>query len=552
MKKIFTLVSAALCAMTMAAKDYTGQLSVSVNEAEPTVMNNQSISVEKQANGKYHLSIKNFKFGAISVGTINVTDMEAISGGEFDQLVYSNPITIEKNEDGSAAMLAGQTMGMNFMGLVSDNVLNMQMNIDAAQMGQVIDVEFQSNGTQIPNSDFEEFHTAKAIVEYYDEPTEFTSQEPNHWHSFTTATGTLANAVQVNKQIDESTDVRPGSTGKKSAKITSAIVLGFQPANGTLTTGQLQASGLTADDPSNCSFLDITNEAKDDNGDPFYTLLATRPDSIKAWVKYVPGGEKADYEIKKNFVGTGEYSTTASVKAVITDGTRYQDPEDTSVEYKNVVAVAKNTQIESKNGEWQEISVPFDYASYADNKAETKAILVNFGTNAVPGCASANAEKPDELYVDDCELVYNHGLKSITYKGEDVKISNSSDDDIDGEGMIHNKGGEEINLNDIVVEADGAGAYITKKWEYNEDWEQWELHVYVTAADLSDSNEYCLSFLNSVKDPTTGIKNATSITLPNGVKAIYNAAGQQVQSMQKGQVYVVKYNNGETKKMIKK
>lgn len=550
MKKIFTLVSAALCAMTMAAKDYTGQLSVSVNESEPIVMNNQNISVEKQADGKYHLSIKNFKFGAISVGTIDVKDMDVENGNGFDQIIYADPITIQKNEDSSPAMLAGQTMGMNFIGAVNDNVLSMQMTIDASQMGQVIDVEFTSNGTQIPNSDFEEFHTAKAIVEYYDEPTEFTSQEPNHWHSFTTAVGSLANAVQVNKQIDESTDVHPGSEGKKSAKITSAIVLGFQPANGTLTTGQLQADGYTADDPKNCSFLDITNEAKDDNGDPFYTLLATRPDSIKAWVKYIPGGKKEDYEIKKNFVGTGEYSTTASIKAVITDGTCYQDPEDTSVEYKNVVAVAKNAQIESKDGAWQEITVPFDYASYTANNAETKAILVNFGTNAVPGCASSDAKNPDQLYVDDCELVYNNSLKSLTYNGENVKISKSSD--YDGEGMIHNQGGEEINLNDIVAESDGVGAFITKKLEYNDEWEQWELHIYVTSADLEDTKDYCISFLNSIKDPTTGIKNATSITLPNGVKAIYNMAGQQVQSMQKGQVYVVKYNNGETKKMVKK
>lgn len=553
MKKIFTLVAAALCAMNMAAKDYTGTLSVSVNETDPVVMNNQNISVEKQADGKYHLSIKNFKFGAISVGTIDVKDMEAINGGGFEAINYTNPITISKNEDGSPAMMAGQTMNMDFGGAINDNLLHMEISIDAKALGQVIDVAFQSNGSQIPNSDFEEFHTAKAIVEYNDVPTEFTSQEPNHWHSFTTATGDMKNAVQVNKQIDESTDVRPGSKGKKSAKITSAVVLNFQPANGTLTTGQLQASGWSADDPNNCSFLDITNTAKDDNGDPFYTLLATRPDSIKAWVKYIPGGEKADYEIKKNWVGTGEYSTTASIKAVITDGTRYQDPEDTSVEYKNIVAVAKNTQIESKDGAWQEITVPFDYASYADNKADNKAILVNFGTNAVPGCASANKEKPDELYVDDCELIYNHGLKSLTYKGENVETIKSTDSDYDGEGMVQNvKNGDTVSLNDFVVEADGAGAYVTKMFQYDDDWAQWELHVYVTAADLSESSEYCITFINPIKpDTTTGINNA-AITLPNGVKAIYNMAGQQVQTMQAGQVYVVKYNNGETKKMIKK
>ena len=529
MKKIFTLVSAALCAMTMAAKDYTGQLSVSVNEAEPTVMNNQSISVEKQADGKYHLSIKNFKFGAISVGTIDVKDMEAISGGEFDQLVYSNPITIEKNEDGSAAMLAGQTMDMNFMGLVSDNVLNMQMNIDAAQMGQVIDVEFQSNGTQIPNSDFEEFHTATVTPAWGGESA--SSDEPNNWHSFMSASG---NPVYVylagyapHTFISE--DVRPGSKGKKSVKLL-ALDMSIAIANGTITTGRMNTGSTTAaDTDNNYAWVDMSETDKDANGDPFYVSLVTKPDSIKFWTKFKQGKPNAEHPY-------------ATCSAIITDGTRFQEPAPSKTEYKNIVAEARNPKIAETNGEWKEIAIPFEYEKFKDNNVDPKAILVTFSTNADAGQGSDK----DEMYLDDVSLVYNHGLKSITYKGEDVKISNSSDDDIDGEGMIHNKGGEEINLNDIVVEADGAGAYITKEGE------DWELHVYVTAADLSDSNEYCLSFLNSVKDPTTGIKNATSITLPNGVKAIYNAAGQQVQSMQKGQVYVVKYNNGETKKMIKK
>ena len=62
----------------------------------------------------------------------------------------------------------------------------------------------------------------------------------------------------------------------------------------------------------------------------------------------------------------------------------------------------------------------------------------------------------------------------------------------------------------------------------------------------------CVTRTITFKDYTTGIKNLETITLPNGVKAIYNMAGQQVTSMQSGQVYIVKYTNGESKKMIKK
>ena len=553
MKKIFTLVASVLCAMNMMAKDYTGSMLVTVNGVDAPILENKSISVEKQDNGKYHLSVKNFMFGAMNVGTINLTDIEPdkYSTPQLTALEYDGPITITKNEDGSG-LFAGQQMKMELGVILNDKLMSTVMSINAGALGNV-DVEFKSYGSQIPNSDMEAFHTAKAIIEKEDGSEEVTTQEPNHWHSFTTATGMLANVVHLNKQIDESTDVRPDSEGKKSAKVTSAITIFGIAANGTMTTGQLQAAGFTADSPYNCAFLDMSNEEKDDNGDPFYTTIAARPDAIKAWVKFIPGGEKADYEIKKtsddgmNIIATGEYSLNASVKAVITDGTRYQDPEDPTAEYKNVVGMAKQ-EIETKGGEWQEITVPFDYATYAANNAETKAILVNFGTNATPGCASNNPEQPDQLYVDDVELVYNNDLTSLKYKGNDVAIT--ADQDYDGVGTINDN--SETSLDDFVVETNGAGAYVVKTWEYDEEWEQWELHINVISGDLSDGKEYCITNLSGQGFIPTSIKNLESITLPAGVQAIYNLAGQQVTNMQKGQVYVVKYTNGQTKKMIKK
>ena len=51
---------------------------------------------------------------------------------------------------------------------------------------------------------------------------------------------------------------------------------------------------------------------------------------------------------------------------------------------------------------------------------------------------------------------------------------------------------------------------------------------------------------------TTGINKPQTVTLPNGINAIYNLAGQQVSSMTPGQVYIIKTTDGQTKKVIKK
>lgn len=50
----------------------------------------------------------------------------------------------------------------------------------------------------------------------------------------------------------------------------------------------------------------------------------------------------------------------------------------------------------------------------------------------------------------------------------------------------------------------------------------------------------------------TGINKPQTVTLPNGINAIYNLAGQQVSSMTSGNVYIVKTTDGKTKKAIKK
>lgn len=50
----------------------------------------------------------------------------------------------------------------------------------------------------------------------------------------------------------------------------------------------------------------------------------------------------------------------------------------------------------------------------------------------------------------------------------------------------------------------------------------------------------------------TGINKPQTVTLPNGINAIYNLAGQQVSSMVSGNVYIVKTTDGKTKKVIKK
>lgn len=541
MKKLFTLVAFALASLNMMATDYKDNLKIEINGS--TVSNDQStISVDQQEDGKYTLSLKNFQFKMgfmpMKVGNIIITDVPGVSNGVNTMIKTSQEITITAGDTGKGWVGPGLgKVPVEMVGEIRENTFYTIININMTSLKQQIKVVFGTDGYQIPNSDFEEFHNEKGQTTKENEETgefdhiDFDIPEPNHWHSFGSATGDLVAVVKMNKQSDMSEDVREGATGKKCAKVVSALEFGSIPANGTLTTGQLQASGFTPDSPLNCAFLDLANEERDANGDPFYVTLNAKPDAVKFWVRFKQGTlENPEYKY-------------ASFNAVLTDGTRYQDPQDPAESYNNIVGMATDKTIESKNFTWQEVVVPFDYETYKSNGATPKAILVTISTNSVPGAASTDAANPDELYVDDLSLVYNAGLKSVKFKGENVDINEKIK-----EGTVMNAG--KYNLNDFVVEADGAGAYVTKELVdvYDPDFDETttELHITVTSADLQTENKYIVNINGGTP---TGIK---SITLPNGVQSIYNINGQKVSNMVPGQVYIVKTTDGKTKKFIKK
>ena len=97
------------------------------------------------------------------------------------------------------------------------------------------------------------------------------------------------------------------------------------------------------------------------------------------------------------FISNDSDNPYATISAIITDGTYYQDPENK--DYTNVYAKAKNAEIASNGGKWQRIVVPF---TIQDNSITPKGILVTISTNAKPGKGNEN----DVLYVDDLELIY--------------------------------------------------------------------------------------------------------------------------------------------------
>ena len=324
-------------------------------------------------------------------------------------------------------------------------------------------------------------------------------------------------------------------------------------ANGTLTTGRLNAGATSATDSKNNAFLDLSNDDKDENGDPFYATLNAMPDSISFWVKFQQGEKASD-----------KYPY-ATMSAVITDGSYYQEPKPKNTDYSDIiVAEASNRQIES-TGEWRKITMPFEYTN---NGKLPKGILVTFSTNAEPGQGTAN----DELYLDDIELVYNSYLSDLSINGETLPEFASDKYDYEyevAEGTTIKEAMSNIQYVVASNEAHGIVSVIENK-----------MTIVVLAADLLTSKTYTITFTGGTNDDDDDNKGGDNgdddddnkggdngddddnkggevsvekVVINNdSPKTIYNIMGQPVNSMRNGEVYIIKYPNGKIVKSINK
>lgn len=96
MKKIFTLMAAAVMALAVNAKDYNDQLvlDITIGGGDPQhVVQTSTISIEdvENSDGLYDITLKDFSFGEMSLGDIKIKNVKGNS--DTDGFV-----TFEKNE----------------------------------------------------------------------------------------------------------------------------------------------------------------------------------------------------------------------------------------------------------------------------------------------------------------------------------------------------------------------------------------------------------------------------------------------------------------------
>ena len=513
-KTLLSLALALLSSLSMSAKDYPDKLVVTVNGL--STQQNATISVDKNDDGTYNFNLKNFMLKAgeqtMSIGNITLNNLKAAKSNKGDVVTFNDSIKIENGDDPTITWVGPSLpkIPLKLKLLVNEEKLYTLIDIDMQKtMGQTIHVTFGDN-YQLPNSGFEDYRTEQ-ITKLDDSYKQITVnvEEPLNWHSFASATGDFVQAANAfsDPHTYSSDVVRSGATGKKSLLLTSASVFGIV-ANGTITTGRMQAGAMTAADTKNCAFLSTDNTSTDSHGDPFYALMDGTPDSIAVWVKFKQGKPSEEHPY-------------ATISAALTDGTYYQDPQDK--EYTNVVATAKNAQIASNNFEWQHIIVPFKYTG---NDVKAKAMLVTISTNADPGQGSA----ADNLYVDDISLIYNVDAPAVTVNGHAVTLDKDE---------VSTTAADPANAV-VVATTANKGSFAAVSELSNTDAQR-KVELLYCSDDLKTIKTYTLAIH---KDAEAGISQIETAT--NKDSKVYDLNGREVKTMRHGNVYIL---NG--KKVLK-
>lgn len=335
---------------------------------------------------------------------------------------------------------------------------------------------------QLANSGFENWESVSSGSK--------SGNEPVQWNSFVTmqTKSALYETARAN-QLSSATDVRPGTTGSKSAKIVGRKVMTGIYAQGNLTTGCIYGGNMSAatatEGNGNYNF---TN--KNDAGQSM--KFTGRPDAIEVWLK-------------------SSTTKTTKIAAYLHADGYFQDPPEGAK--SNVALIAKATSNPASNGNtWTKYIVPFVYESAYATEGRPAYALVSFATSSEPG----KGAETDVMYVDDVVMVYNSELETAKYNDAVVTFTN-------GAATVD----AEYDENNLVLMSNGKGATIEKSYDAATGLLTITVKGDNISEDATNKHVYTIQFAIPKAKATMSVSDAGwgtfcapfEVTTPRGVKA---------------------------------
>lgn len=228
-------------------------------------------------------------------------------------------------------------------------------------------------GTQFDNRGFEEWANFGSGN---------STNEPVHWHSGMSASGSYSS--WLSQQIEQGFQVRPGSTGSRSARIWAVSIIGII-ANGNMANGRMNAGSMSATGSGNYNYTQRSD-------DRFNTPINTVPDSLTVWVCFRTVNPDQNAQISAYIHGDCDFKCLANGGV---------EPSDMKVATASLSF--KRTYESDGYYSWKRLSIPFVMDGPC---SDPRYILLCATTNMNPGQGSDG----DDMFIDDVLLIYNPSI----------------------------------------------------------------------------------------------------------------------------------------------
>lgn len=149
----------------------------------------------------------------------------------------------------------------------------------------------------------------------------------------------------------------------------------------------------------------------------------------------------------KSYIGAGD----GSVKKEVEDADRAVLGRTTSTQSGKLIASVDYEFTETKNQDWETLTIPLNYVKGTEKEVPTK---INVILSAADYWTRGNMKENNALYVDNIELVYYHGLTSISYDGK--KCNDFTEKSTDYTLTVNGK----FDINKFTYDKKGQGASV--------------------------------------------------------------------------------------------
>lgn len=320
-------------------------------------------------------------FGTAKIGAV-VTNPEASSV----KIRYRESGSEEWNEVEAVKGADGFTYSADVTGFTADRTYEFQMTDAGAESGKLLSVKTET-GTQLPNAGFEEWHqSGSPWYPYAQGGTEF-------W-----ATGNPgATSVGASYNLTSgSEDVRPGSSGKLSARLETKkpSVMGIgKLAAGNIFIGQFGAvSGMGGS-------VNMGREFS----------FNAKPKALRVWYKYTPKGSDKGriFVCLVNMTDGSKYhvvNTNSPDKTTFSpdDEFLYADKTNTGTLQGHIIGYG-DLMLETTVSEWTMVEIPITYRE--QYSSERSNVLMVTASASYRG-DYFEGEVGSLMYLDDVEFVY--------------------------------------------------------------------------------------------------------------------------------------------------